>query len=298
MGTQDQGAEAQRKPRRSDRRSFVTKTAAATGAIWTAPIVLGMLEPVAAATPSNGCPFTFCFDDGTTEGWVIDNGAGAGNGLWNVNNSRSVSPTSSLHYGTGFGGNYDTGTRNAGTVTSPSFVVPASGGALSFDIWREVEVFGSGTWDEFSVSILPSGTVEYAVSRDGGTGGLFEPISIDLAAYAGTSIQVVFAFDTGDAQFNNFEGIYVDNVMIPCSTPPAPPTTGFSTTNSTNWPDDDPGFVVESPQLSQAIGVVGPDLQAFTAAGSSQGKAKSNSFFPERPDPTSSELRRRTNATR
>ena len=173
-------------------------------------------------------------------------------------------------------------------------MVPASGGALSFDIWREVEVFASGTWDEFSVSILPSGTVEYAVSRDGGTGGLFEPISIDLAAYAGTSIQVVFAFDTGDTQFNDFEGIYIDNVMIPCSTLP----TGFSATNSTNWPDDDPGFVVESPQLSQAIGVVGPDLQAFTAAGSSDGKAKSNSYFPERPDPTSSELRRRTNATR
>ncbi len=205
----------------TNRRAFLQKSLVATGVAWTAPIVVSLNDPIAAATGSGGCPFTYCFDDGSTEGWTIDNTAGVGNGLWNVNNGRSTSASFSLHYGTGIGGNYNSTGNNSGTVTSPAFVVPAAGGALTFNIWREVEVFASGNWDEFSVSILPSGTVEYAVSRDGGTNGVFEPISIDLAAYAGTPIQIVFSFATNDQNFNNFEGIYVDDITIPCDNPPA-----------------------------------------------------------------------------
>jgi len=244
----------------SSRRRFLQRGAAATGVAWTTPIVIGALEPVAAAVSST-CPVVYCFDDGTTQGWTIDNTAGAGDGLWNINSSRSVSPPFSLHYGTGTGGDYVTGGRNAGTVTSPSFVVPATGGALTFEVWREIETFATGNWDEFSVSILPSGTVEYAVSIDGGTMGLFEPIFIDLAAYAGMSIQVVFAFDTGDANFNNFEGIYVDDITIPCDTPPPP-----------------------SNLTANFIG-----LSARSVA---------PSFFPERAEPTARELSQRAQETR
>lgn len=208
-------------PTPGNRRAFIQKSLVATGIAWTAPIVTTLRDPIAAATGSGGCPYDFCFDDGTTEGWTIDNTAGAGNGLWNVNNSRSTSPTFSLHYGTGTGGNYVTGGTNSGTVTSPAFMVPAAGGSLTFNVWREIETFASGTWDEFSVSVLPAGTVLYAVSADGGTGGAFQAISLDLAAFAGTAIQIVFSFDTGDGNFNDFEGIYVDDVTIPCDAPPA-----------------------------------------------------------------------------
>ena len=204
----------------TNRRDVLQKAFVATTVAWATPIVTTLHSPIAAATGSVNCPFTYCFDDGTTEGWLIDNNAGAGDGLWNVNSGRSTSASFSLHYGTGVGGTYETGGRNAGTVTGPAFTVPAAGGALTFNVWREIENFGSGSWDEFSVSILPSGTVEYAVAIDGGTLGVFEPISIDLAAYAGQVIQVVFAFDTGDAQFNNFEGIWVDDITVPCTTPP------------------------------------------------------------------------------
>lgn len=246
----------------SGRRRFLKRTAIATGAVWTTPVVIGALEPVAAATGSGGCPFTYCFDDGTTEGWTIDNSAGSGSGLWNVNDSRSVSPTFSLHYGTGIGGSYATGGTNSGTVTSPSFTVPATGGDLTFDIWREIEQFDTGTWDEFSVTILPSATVEYAVSADGGTSGVFEPIAIDLGAYAGQAIQVVFAFDTGDNNFNNFEGVYVDNVTVPCNTPP-PAGAGL---------------------------LAGTTLNARSAT--------QESFFPQRQALTNREQRQRDRATR
>ena len=38
--------------------------------------------------------------------------------------------------------------------------------------------------------------------------------AVDLSAYAGKTIRIRFAFDTGDAAFNNFEGWYVDDVNV------------------------------------------------------------------------------------
>lgn len=232
----------------------------AGGVAWTAPVVMTLTEPVAAATGSvSGFAF-WCFDDGTTEGWTIDNTAGAGNGLWNVNNGRSVSPSYSMHYGTGTTGNYVTGGRNAGTVTSPTVTLPASGTMnLTFDVWREVETYPSGNWDRFTVSILAgaTSTIIYSRARDGGTSGVFESPSIDVSAWAGQSIQIVLGFDTGDGNFNNFEGIYVDNIQIPV-----------------------------------ASGGSGTSLSANRSLGISRG------YFPETPEPTQRELRRRAREAR
>jgi len=206
------------------RRDFVTKGVAAAGIAWVAPVVLADKAAAAAVGSAlTGC--LYCFDDGTSEGWTLD-------GMWNISSDRSVSPSFSLHYGTGIGGNYDTpGSANSGSSVSPTFTVPTVGSTLlEFELWREVEVFASGTWDEFSVTVLPDGTTIYAVSRDGGTGGVFEHITLDLAAWAGQDIQLSFAFDTGDDNFNDFEGIYVDDILVPGDCP----TTSGSTSLSLN----------------------------------------------------------------
>ncbi len=249
--------DAKLEPDLRGRRDLLKKGALTTGVIWSAPAILS-LDPVAAAAGSTPNSYTYCFDDGTTEGWTIDNTAGAGNGLWNVNNGRSVSPSFSLHYGTGVGGTYQTGnSRNAGTVTSPSVTIPTVGAVLlEFEVWRNVEVYGSGTWDEFSVSILPSGDTLYARSRDGGTGGAFESVSIDLAAYAGDTVQIVLAFDTGDGAFNNFEGIYLDNITVPGASAPVGGLGGLGAFGAfaftpLNAPQAE-GWMPDRPQPSQA----------------------------------------------
>ena len=242
------------------RRAVLKKSMVAGGIAWTVPVVMTLAEPVAAATGSvSGLAF-WCFDDGTTEGWTIDNNVGAGNGLWNVDNSRSVSPSYSMHYGTGSGGDYDTGGRNAGTATSPTVTLPASGTMnLAFEVWREVETYPSGNWDRFTVSILAgaTSTIVYSRARDGGTGGVFESPTIDVSAWAGQSIQIVLGFDTGDGAFNNFEGIYVDNIQIPV-----------------------------------AAGGSGTSLSATRSLGISRG------YFPETPEPNQRELRRRAREAR
>lgn len=225
-----EGEYADGSPRSVDlrRRRMIKHSLVAAGVAWTAPVVSTIRQPVAAAVGSGSCPYTWCFDTGTTEGWTIVNGL---TGLWNVNNGRSVSPSFSLHYGRGVGGTYDTVGRNSGTVVSPLIAIPVSGGNLTFNLWRQVETFGSGTWDEFTVRILPGNAVIYARSRDGGTGGVFVPVNLSLNAYAGTSIQIVFGFDTKDGANNNFEGVYVDDVTVPCVSPP-PGALGFSGTES------------------------------------------------------------------
>jgi hypothetical protein len=200
----------------------------AGGVAWTAPVVMTLAEPVAAATPSglSSCPTVYCFDTGTTEGWSIDNTAGSGGGLWGVSSGRSVSPSNSMHYGNGVGGTYNTGAANGGTVTSPVFTLPASGAMdLEMDVWREIELWtGNGNWDVFTISMLPTAgpaATLYQVFHDGGTSGAFQRLTFDLSAWASQSAQIAITFDTVDSAYNDFEGIWIDNISIPCSTPPA-----------------------------------------------------------------------------
>ncbi|NNC81222.1 MAG: hypothetical protein HKN94_13850 [Acidimicrobiales bacterium] len=244
------------------RRSVLKKSAVAAGVAWTAPVVISLHDPVLAAVGSgNDGDFTFCWDNGANEGWTIDNTAGPGaNGHWGLDSSRSVSGTTSMHYGRGSASDYNSpnNTRNSGTVTSPSFTVNTTGNQdLVFQVWREVETYGSGNWDQFSVSVAGGATL-YSVARDGGTGGVWQQVTVSLAAYAGTSIQLVMAFDTGDGNFNNYEGVYVDDFKVPSQTPPA---TGL-------------GF-----------------------AGRARISTGPSGFFPERTDPTKKEQRRRDRDT-
>ena len=241
----------------TSRRAVLKKSAIFAGIAWTTPVISTLTQPVAAATGSGGGFYTYCFDDaGDPEGWTMT-------GLWNVTSDRSLSPSFSLHYGKGVGRNYRTGGgSNSGSATSPSFVVPTTGSRLlEFDVWREVENFASGTWDEFTVSILPTGAVLYAVSRDGGTAGAWEHITINLAGYAGSTVQLVLGFDTKDGNYNNFEGIYVDNIVVPGAVPPG--GSGLSA----------------SPLSSRSLG-------------------SEPGWMPNRPAPTKNELRRRERAVR
>jgi len=206
------------------RRSVLKKSAVAAGVAWTAPVVMSLHEPVLAAVGSGyDGEFTFCWDNGTNEGWTIDNTAGPGaNGHWGLDSSNQVSGATSMHYGRGMASNYNSpnNTRNSGTVTSPSFTVNTTGNQdVVFQIWREVETYGSGNWDQFSVSVAGGATL-YSVARDGGTTG-WEQVTISLAAYSGQTIQLVLGFDTGDGNFNNFRGIFVDDFKVPSQTPPA-----------------------------------------------------------------------------
>ena len=158
-------------------------------------------------------------------GFTIDNTYGPGNGLWHLSTGRSAdglpnhSPDYSLYYGQGetstSGGNYNTGTTNAGTATSPVIHVPPSGTTtLTFHYFRDAE---TGNFDVTSVDEIDGGTTTLLSSYDGSIGntaGAWTTATVDLTPFAGTDIQLRFTFNTIDNVLNGTEGWFVDDVNV------------------------------------------------------------------------------------
>ncbi|MBI3330703.1 MAG: hypothetical protein HYZ96_01165 [Candidatus Omnitrophica bacterium] len=172
----------------------------------------------ASATPSPPVIlYTTNFESGMA-GWTAT-------GLWHLSSARSNSPIRSLSYNDGV--DYETGARNAGSLTSPAIALPATGNEalLVFFHWFQTEQF-AGVFDVRQVQVSQDG-VNWVVlkqwdSRDPNQ-VFWAPFAIDLSAYLGQTIRLRFFFDTVDALFNNFEGWYVDDVTVFWKAPNQPP---------------------------------------------------------------------------
>ena len=167
--------------------------------------------------------------DGGTGGFVIDNGFGSGGGLWHRSSGRSAdgdpnhTPPNSLYYGQNEGplggGDYDTGFTNGGAVFSPTVSLPIDGPIqLSFNHLLQTE--GDSAWDIAEVSVdAGSGFVTLLSTENHtlsplGTGGGWETVEVDLTPFAGNFVTLRWSFDTLDDILNDFEGWYIDDVLI------------------------------------------------------------------------------------
>lgn len=189
-------------------------------------------------TPGTGTPnvtvFAADFESGLN-GFTIDNNGPDGlpgtadDGLWHQSTGRGGnaghSASNSIYYGrnetASGGGNYDTGSTNSGTLTSPVINLPAGANLdLAFKYFITTEG-GSPTFDVARISVFDVALGTTTALGDNSAGSLmadpsngFLSVSSDLSAFAGRSIRLVFSFDTVDNLFNNFEGLYVDDVVI------------------------------------------------------------------------------------
>ena len=160
-------------------------------------------------------------------------------GLWHQSVLRSNSPETSWYYGQESTRNYDTGAANGGLLVSPAINLKnPTHPVLIYREWRQVEDItfadsarlevgtGQNNWQavsqsEFSTAVDPLNW-QYRAATIGWNTPVESPFStpqwvsrsIDLSAYAGKTIQLRFAFDTGDELFNDFEGWYVDDVSV------------------------------------------------------------------------------------
>ena len=73
--------------------------------------------------------------EGGQSGWTAS-------GLWHISEHRSHSATHSWYYGQEGSWNYDTGSANSGSLTSPPIDLPP-GVTLSFSYWLQTEDYGS-----------------------------------------------------------------------------------------------------------------------------------------------------------
>jgi subtilisin family serine protease/PKD repeat protein len=156
--------------------------------------------------------------------WTVagSNGAG-GPALWHLSTYRSASPSTSFYYGSEATRNYSTGARNYGSITSlPIDLAGAVAPRLAFQYFASRE--SSSTYDLARAFVSKDGGLSF--TQLGGplavTSGMTR-VSFDLKPFEGTTIRVRFDFDTVDAVYNTFEGLYVDDVEVTADKVVTPP---------------------------------------------------------------------------
>lgn len=117
---------------------------------------------------------------------------------------------------------YDTGTANAGYLTTPLIRLPAEQDAyLRFWYFHETEspeLHWDQRWVQISANNSPF-TNLYQLSNDATQVWLSSP-AIPLAAYAGMDVRIRFYFVTLDGFLNQYKGWYIDDISITLDAPP------------------------------------------------------------------------------
>lgn len=166
--------------------------------------LLGYVPP---ASPPPSVIFKDSMENGTN-GWTVSGS------LWHQSNNRSVSPTTSWYYGIEEFFNYNTGGRNAGSIISPPIDLTGFVDAtLSFSHFLDTEE--SSSYDKAFVGISMDGGITFTdIFTRVTSNGVYVEQSLNIAAFDGKVIQIRFSFDTVDGTLNNYEGWYVDDVMV------------------------------------------------------------------------------------
>ena len=138
------------------------------------------------------------------------------NGLWHHETYKSNSPVSSYAYNTGYPYyTYNTGSSNFGSLTSPMIdLSDLDSATLSFEYFYQTEYTGS-YWDQRQVQIGVDGVFANLAQLSGDPMLQWNTHIVDMSSYAGQdNIQIRFFFDTKDGILNNFEGWYIDDVLV------------------------------------------------------------------------------------
>ncbi len=155
------------------------------------------------------------------EAWLLGQ-AGTGSVGWHLADGRSTAGDKSLHFGKETAPGvytYDNnGGRSAATATSPSILVPKVSPVATFDLYLSTE-FDDATdyfpFDRLWVGV--DGEVEELWSSDtleGSTHGEFVQVTVDLSAYAEQELRLTFTFDSGNAEHNDYEGPFIDDLQV------------------------------------------------------------------------------------
>lgn len=149
------------------------------------------------------------------------------NGNWIFTTSCSQSsasghsaPGSALFQGSGC--DFGNGSLTvSGNLVSPSISIPSTGATLSFNYYVNNECFSVPcTYDVLTVQISNNGGSSFTniFSTNSNPGGLlfggWHNVTYNLSSYAGQNIILRFNFNSIDGIANNYDGIYIDDVII------------------------------------------------------------------------------------
>lgn len=226
-----------------DRRAMLRRLAATGAVAWVAPEVLATRR--ASAMALSGCYTEYNFDDGTLQGWTEN---GTGPSRWQLSTLHTFSGSHALWFGRAgtadslhpIGGqpSYRQGfARSRSTITSPS-TTASSTDVVCFNVRLAIE--NAAQYDRFRLFIVQGGTrVELWNKHAPGftvidhpenpgsqwdlytTFGNWVDVNVAIGTPPGINlanpVQFEFDFQTVDGSYNRTEGIYLDNIMLPCS---------------------------------------------------------------------------------
>jgi len=163
------------------------------------------------------------FEGPLPEGWTAT-------GSWAPNSLRSVSGEGALHFGRPDGsGLAEPGERAAGEISSPPLTVPAEHPRWRFRLWLGTEwdaapssdnplgldLLEALVWPQTSPPLPIAPDVAWTSREIGGTTrGQWIEVTLDLDAWRGRSVRLGWRFDTGDADANEAEGVWIDDAEV------------------------------------------------------------------------------------
>ncbi len=150
--------------------------------------------------------------------------------LWHSETARYVSFSHSWAYNSGDPVyTYNTGTRNACSLISPRITLEDAVSPI-LTYWDWIETENRSGFDVCHTDITTDGGQNWRALHATSSPTLQwnQRGPFDLSSYRDQIIQIRFRFDTGDSQFNDFEGWYVDDVRIEEGEIPTPTPSPYS----------------------------------------------------------------------
>jgi hypothetical protein len=181
--------------------------------------IAGKKTGIAVTTNAASSSTIFLHDDFESgiNGWST---VAAGNpaASWHLTSNTFSSPSHSWWIGSDSTGTYATGNRVKGSLVSPPVNLAGAVGTITL-LFSE-KYFTEHYWDFCMVDVTPDSGATWVNLRGAwgfapsGNSGGWKISWVDLTPYANKTVQVRFAFDTGDSLFNSFPGWYVDDPVI------------------------------------------------------------------------------------
>jgi len=168
------------------------------------------------------------FDDGTAQGFKIENGGGGfpGGAGWAVTAKCAVfSPPNSMYYGVQEGGGFIPectyempfpfpGLPNSGVVTSPEIQLPAFPTQLSFQVMADISA--SAQEDTLVLEVV-SGGVPKSIWSKSALPKLdvnFHLVTLSLSQFSGKKITLRWSFDATAGNGYPGKGVSLDDISI------------------------------------------------------------------------------------
>ena len=204
-------------------------------------VLVALTEPCDSGLIINGG-----FEAGTFASWVID-------GTANPPLVMSTNP----HSGTfsALAGNLSGGEPLGDSSFYQQFVVPASGGTLSFWHWDLTTDNITYDWQDAYITNT-SGTILQTIFHQCEDGQTWVNTMVDMAAYSGQTVRIKFLVHQDG--FGDDTGMYVDDVQLlgPCGSP-SPTPTATATPTATPTPTGNIQVTVQTSPAGLAFSVDG-----------------------------------------